>query len=258
MSYESVKNFPQHIPKNSHSQSISTSIKMKENDYVWEEIWRKDPYSSSKERESRAKIRLRQFRAFIPKDKNLGRVIEFGCGDGSFAKELLSDDTIHIEKYHGFDKSSTAISRAIENLKLDSRAEFKCTDIHDIDAEKFEADTIISFGLLEHIRDINGALAIFSRICSPDGLFITTMSNTLSAMYIDRRIKERLGSWRYGYQKNYHPGEWRNLLQGHFNPRELKIFHGDWDNKAVAIIDRFGSIFNKKVGRYIISSASPK
>lgn len=84
------------------------------------------------------------------------------------------------------------------------------------------------------------------------------MSNTLSAMYIDRKIKERLGSWRYGYQRNYRPEEWRSLLENDFHAMVVKVFQADWDNKVVAVIDRFGSIFNKQIGRYIIASAAPK
>ncbi|ACO74981.1 methyltransferase type 11 [Laribacter hongkongensis HLHK9] len=231
---------------------------MKISDYVWEEIWRKDPYSNSAERESRAKMRIQRIKEIMPKDGNLGRVIELGCGDGSFAKALLSDKSMCIESYLGLDKSTTAISKARGKLNNCKRVTFKCTDIHDVDEGEIKFNTVIACGLLEHICDIEKALLTIKKLCALDGLVIMTMSNTLSAMYIDRKIKERLGSWRYGYQRNYRPEEWRSLLENDFHAMVVKVFQADWDNKVVAVIDRFGSIFNKQIGRYIIASAAPK
>lgn len=231
---------------------------MKKFDYVWEEVWRKDPYSNSTERASRAKMRIERVKEIIPKDRSLGSVIELGCGDGSFATALLSDKSIGVESYIGFDKSKTAISKARDKLKDDKRVNLKCMDILDLDKMDIKVNTVIACGLLEHVCEVDRALLTIKNLCAPDGLIIMTMSNTMSAMYIDRKIKERVGSWRYGYQRNYSPEEWKNILKGHYHWKEMKVFHADWDCKFVAAVDRLGSVFNKKIGRYIIASAVPK
>ena len=44
--------------------------------YVWEEIWKSDPYSSPEERVSRAKRRLESIRNALEPKVDLGRVID--------------------------------------------------------------------------------------------------------------------------------------------------------------------------------------
>lgn len=230
---------------------------MKNSEYVWEGIWSTDSYGKSKERMTRAAKRVRHFKEILGERKNLGKVVEFGCGDGSFAKLLLSDETLNIEKYLGFDRSATAISRAEENLKSEHHVALECADIHEIELGASSADTVIACGLLEHIQDVESVLKRFQEICAPNAILIFTMSNTLSSMYLHRRLKEIFGKWRYGYQKNYFPSEWRKALEKYFLPEKINVFHGDWDYGLVAVIDRAGGIFHKEVGRYIISIACP-
>lgn len=230
---------------------------IKKNKYIWEDIWQQDPYAISEERSRRASNRIGHFKDLIDNENSLGRVVEFGCGDGSLAKLLLSDEVLRLESYLGIDKSFTAIDRAKSNLQNNLRASFINSDILDVDLENFSADTVIACGVLEHIEDVESVLRKIQKICVPGGIVILTMSNTLSTMFIDRRVKELLGVWRYGYQKNYYPHELENLIGNYLTWNNSKVVHGDWDYKIVATLDRLGSILFKTIGRYIILTATP-
>ena len=99
------------------------------------------------------------------------RVLEIGCGRGQFAQMLIH---YGIEKYTGFDFSSTAIELA-QNFNL-SRADFyvgnALTDTNVLKAHK-DYDAVVCTEVLEHI---NEDLTIVDRI--PSGTrFIGTVPN---------------------------------------------------------------------------------
>ncbi len=227
-------------------------------EYVWEDIWQNDSYSDPAERVKRAERRAALIQTLLGGNQNLGEVIELGCGDGSLSHVLSSRHDWSIRRYVGIDRSHTAIARATLRHQTFETHEFCQADVSRIDLPKASADTVIACGLLEHLPEIRQTLKTIHSSCRSDSKVILTMSNTMSMMYVHRKIRESFGLWPYGYQKNYTPTELTSLLGELFSIDQITVTHGDWDFPFVAAIDRFTSLFQPDVGRYIAVVCSPK
>lgn len=219
--------------------------------YVWDDIWRNDPYNKPHERRKRARRRLSAIAPFFDPTKDLGDVLELGCGDGSFAGCLAKSTDHRVASYTGFDLSPTALGRA-QSAVRDPRFRFELVDVSSLELPADSADTVFVLGVLEHLPDSSGLLARLQRVLRPNGRLILTTSNTLSLMYLKRRLREALNLWPYGYQRNYTPLEFRNLLAPHFVELGVLPIHGDWDFPLVAIVDRAAAWIDRDFSRYIL------
>jgi SAM-dependent methyltransferase len=220
--------------------------------YVWDDVWRSDPYNSSCERHARARRRLAAIEPCLAPNADLGNVLELGCGDGSYADCLAQSNRFHVATYVGIDLSPTALDRARSSVR-DTRFRFQLADISSVDFPTDSADTVFMLGVLEHLLDSSNVLARLQRVLRPNGRLILTTSNTLSLMYVKRRLREALQLWPYGYQRNYTPSEFRSLLAPHFEEQVLEPFQGDWDFPLVAVVDRAAAWVNKDFSRYILA-----
>jgi 2-polyprenyl-3-methyl-5-hydroxy-6-metoxy-1,4-benzoquinol methylase len=225
--------------------------------YVWEEIWKSDPYNRPEERVSRAKRRLESIRNALEPRVDLGRVIEFGCGDGSFACALASDERLKVEQYIGFDRSSTAIARA-RKQPSDSELNFNLADLASLQLPAGTADTVFMLGVLEHLQNPETMLRTIRGACSAGARVVFTTSNTRSMMYVNRRIREWMGRWPYGYQRNYTTKEFCQMLDAHFEVLYEERIHGAWDFPLSAVVDRGLSAISNDFGRYILIVCKPK
>jgi ubiquinone/menaquinone biosynthesis C-methylase UbiE len=222
--------------------------------YVWDEIWRKDPYNEPHERRERARRRLTAIAPLLAATSDLGDVLELGCGDGSFANCVAESADHQILSYLGLDLSPTALGRAQSELR-DARFRFELADISKVELRPDSADTIFMLGVLEHLPDPSLVLARLQRVLRLNGRFILTTSNTLSLMYAKRRLREMLDLWPYGYQRNYTPQEFRNLLAQHFVDLAILPMHGDWDFPLATFVDRAAACFDRDFSRYILALA---
>lgn len=227
-------------------------------DFVWDEVWKNDVYRSSVERRNRAAKRAAFLRRLLGSNRRLGTVIELGCGDGSLFEVLSSDPSWGLRSYVGLDLSETAIERARTKIVSDKPYSFVHADMFDANLKAESADSVIACGLLEHLPDIEDALALIHRTCKADGRAIFTTSNLYSMMYAYRRVRELFGAWPYGYQRNYSVSEWRVQLSPYFDLDVVTIQHGDWDFPLATAVDRLGATINSNIGRYIVTIAKPR
>ena len=235
-----------HLPRNRNEMN-----------YVWEEIWKSDVYKNPNERASRAIMRLQRIKMALTPLTDLGRVIELGCGDGSFAFALTKDGGLFLNQYLGLDRSSTAIARAVAQV-ADKRCKFDLVNIETLQLPQVSADTILMLGVLEHLEEPDRALRTIREACAPDGRVIFTTSNSLSMMYVNRRIREWAKRWPYGFQKNYTPSEFAQQLEVYFDVVRTETIHGDWDFPFSAFVDRVLSTINTDISRYILVVCKPK
>lgn len=225
--------------------------------YVWEEIWKSDPYNSPEERTSRARRRLESIRSALEPRADLGRVLELGCGDGSFACALANEERLKVDRYLGLDRSSTAIARARKQAS-DTKLNFDLTDLTFLQMPVGSADTVFMLGVLEHLENPEAILRTIHGLCSADARIIFTTSNTYSMMYVNRRFREWMGRWPYGFQRNYTTKEFCQLLGTHFDVVHDERIHGSWDFPLATVVDRgFGAISND-FARYILVVCKPK
>lgn len=80
------------------------------------------------------------------RDRLIGkRVLDIGCSTG-YGYRILSD--IEGIEYHGLDKDADVIKYAKQQFP---DGDFICADINEFDFEKFDADVIVAFEVIEHI-----------------------------------------------------------------------------------------------------------
>ena len=225
--------------------------------YVWDDIWRNDPYNDPHERRARAQRRLSVMAPWLLPATDLGDVLELGCGDGSFAGCLAHSTGHRIASYTGLDLSPTALDRAQSNVR-DPRFHFGLADVSCVGLPPESADTVLMLGVLEHLPEPSGLLVRLQQVLRPAGRLVLTTSNTLSLMYAKRRLREALKLWPYGYQRNYTPLEFRSLLAEYFVELAVIPIHGDWDFPLVAVLDRAAAWVDADFSRYILAIAQRK
>ena len=96
-----------------------------------------------------------------------GRVLEIGTGTG-YGVEIVAP---HAERFVTIDKYRT------EALALPENAQFIQTEVPPLPFGDGEFDCVISFQVIEHIRDDRRFVAEIHRVLRPDGMFIVTTPN---------------------------------------------------------------------------------
>jgi SAM-dependent methyltransferase len=96
------------------------------------------------------------------------RIVDLGCGDGSFAEHLLAAGA---ESYIGIDASGGMISRAAQQV-TDARATFRVGDIEDLAPGAFQVDLVTARMSLHYVADLSGLIARARTWLSPGGRLI--------------------------------------------------------------------------------------
>jgi SAM-dependent methyltransferase len=92
-----------------------------------------------------------------------GRVLEVGCGVGTFTRRILDSD--RFDSLLSIDLEPAAVAHCRENLRS-SRVEFRCVDVRELEGA---FNLIVCMNVLEHIPDDSGALARMLRLLAPEG-----------------------------------------------------------------------------------------
>ena len=104
---------------------------------------------------------------YIAKGYVSGDLLEIGCGEGR-GVGLLQE---HIKSYNGIDK----ITEVVDKLSVQyPQASFRQSIIPPLDFPDEKFDSIISFEVIEHIKDDRNYLAEISRILKPGGVALLT------------------------------------------------------------------------------------
>jgi SAM-dependent methyltransferase len=95
------------------------------------------------------------------------RVLEYGCGEGSFAFALARNGAEVV----GIDISPVGIEHAREEARregVDSQTEFRVMDAMDLDLPDDEFDLVCGRGILHHL-ELDSALREIARVLKPGG-----------------------------------------------------------------------------------------
>jgi SAM-dependent methyltransferase len=155
-------------------------------------------------------VHLRQYRAYIEAKKYIsGNLLEIGCGEGR-GIDVLKE---HITSYTAIDKN---ISVQATIKKKYPNANFHNITIPPIaPIEDNTLDSIVSFQVIEHIKDDLVYLKEIYRILKPGGVALVSTPN----------IKKTLtrNPWHI---REYTPSEFKNLISKVFTNFELKGIDG--------------------------------
>lgn len=224
---------------------MKLSYKKKAN--VWDNVWKRDVYSRPDLRREKAAIKVKKLLSNI-KIKSATIVLDLGCGGGYIARELFSKTNAQI---YGIDSSEEAIHLAVEKSKK-TTIEFKHADVRKIPFPDDFADVVLCIGVIEHVMDYENCIKEIKRVLKNDGIVYVVSSNRDSFIYEQKVIRERLGIWNYGYQKNWTKDGLENIfLKQGFSTQYIEVNKGIGNFKIIDKMDILFSTSNKKRGRYI-------
>lgn len=219
--------------------------------YAWEKIWAKGRYSTDAARLVKARRKYAAFDAMGSIPINFGKIVEIGCGNCAFIKLAVAKGS-HFESYLGIDKSPTALARARANTTKVKNCTFVNGDAINIPATTGSIDTIIGLGVLEHVEHVAEYVQELRRVAAPGARLLISTSNTKSAMHGARRIRESIGAWPYGYQRNDSVNSLSSLLRPNFEIKSLTTLHGDKDFIFSTAIDMTIGLVAPMWGRYLL------
>jgi len=222
--------------------------------FVWDRVWQGNVFAQPAIRRARAEMKINCLKENLGFEANPGDwILDAGCGSGEVSLRLwhLYGEATHIVS---IDKSAIALSRLARladglNLPLF----IVRGDVTALPLADSSFDKICAFGILEHIPDEQTFLTEMHRVLRSHGKIYLTQSNTRTTVYWARRIRQVIGRWPYGYQKNYTPHEFAALLQRYFRLDGLTILHTARDFSMHRVLDRVLSTFLAKWGRYLIA-----
>jgi SAM-dependent methyltransferase len=171
---------------------------------------------------------------FLATDFISGDVLEVGCGEGRGIDVIKP----YCKSYTGIDKITSVIDRLKNKYPSLQFISGNIPPFHMLEDESF--DTIVSFQVIEHIRNDRLFLKEISRVLRPGGkALITTPNRTMSLSRNPWHIRE------------YTPAELERLAHPYFSHVEMKGITGNekvmkyylMNKESVQKITRF-DIFN--------------
>ncbi len=154
----------------------------------------------------------------------------------------------------GIDRSVIALSLAATRNASDSVA-YVCGDVTSLPFCSDTFELVTAFGVLEHTRDHQQLLSEIHRVLKPGGKMLLTSSNARSALQIKNFVLDRMGKYRYGFQRNWTLADLRAEIEKYFFVTDFFVAQGDADMRAVQIIDKTISRIVTDWGRYVCFSA---
>ncbi len=131
------------------------------------------------------------------------RLLDLGCGTGYGTAELSDSVSTKIGVF-GLDRVKPAATSRRPN------ASFVRADLHGIPLRDATFSTIVSFQVIEHLKDPAPYLRAIARLLAPDGTAYLTTPNVLTS--------DGVNPW---HVHEYEAGELRRLLLEHFAEVEM-------------------------------------
>ena len=130
---------------------------------------------------------LRQLGEF----KSGGRLLDVGCGDGVFTRELSRG----FRDVHGIDVQENFLARFRETVQRDPRFTILNMSAAAMSFPDATFDTIVTIETLEHVADLPRTTAVFCRVLRPGGELLITVPNR---WFPFENHGIRIGTWEKG------------------------------------------------------------
>lgn len=157
----------------------------------------------------------------LPKD---GYILELGCGEG-YGTSLLSK---YVKRIVGLDVDKKTISNAL-NKYGSKNCSFQLYNGLKIPYEDNTFDGVVSFQVIEHIKDDINFVSEAYRVLKKEGIFILTTPNRICRLKPDQR------PWNRFHIREYYSYELENLLKSKFSDVRILGVKGDEEINRIEI-----------------------
>jgi SAM-dependent methyltransferase len=141
------------------------------------------------------------------------RVLDYGCGDGSFLAMLLASDAAPAE----------AVGAEIaQDLVEDCRRRLASTGMAFVDLTALDGrtpgsfDVIFCMEVMEHVVDLDAVLQRIDRLLAPGGQLVMSVPVETGLPMVVKQTARRIAGWRgigdYPGTETYRPSEWLPTL----------------------------------------------
>lgn len=141
------------------------------------------------------------------------RILDYGCGDGSFLAMLVSSADAPLEA------TGAEIAR---DLVADCRARLAARGIRFLDLAELDAlqagafDVIFCMEVLEHVPGVDEVLHRLDRLLAPGGQLVVSVPVETGVPMLIKQAARRIAGWRgigdYPGTESYRPSEWLPTL----------------------------------------------
>ncbi len=138
-------------------------------------------------------------------------VLEIGSGEG-YGTSLLSRNVF---KIIGLDVDPEIITKASKKYESE-RCVFRIYDGVTLPYDKNTFDMVVSFQVVEHVRDVPYYISEIHRVLKDNGTFVLTTPNRI------HRLKPGQKPWNKFHIREFYPQEVRSILESKFS--NVKIF----------------------------------
>jgi SAM-dependent methyltransferase len=153
------------------------------------------------------------------------RVLDLGCGDGSFAPTVLARGAA---SYVGVDGSPAMVETA--RATVGGPATFELCSIEDFEAPPGSFDLVTSRMALHHVEDLTGVLRAVRRLLTGDGRLIFTVVHPVITSHDDQPAGRRT-TWTV--DRYFEPGPRRRTWFG----RPVTWYHRTVETHVGALHD---------------------
>jgi 2-polyprenyl-3-methyl-5-hydroxy-6-metoxy-1,4-benzoquinol methylase len=179
-------------------------------------------------------IHQRLYKAYVVAEDHVsGDVLEVGCGEGRGLELIIPKS----KTFTAVDKIEPVIQKLQTKFP---QGKFRSMNIPPLDLPGNAFDTVVSFQVIEHIKNDDLFLAEIHRVLKPGGIALLTTPN--------RKMSLSRNPWHI---REYLPGELQDLARKHFSQVTMKGITGNQkvmayyeeNKRSVERITRF-DIFN--------------
>ncbi|MGM0846685.1 MAG: class I SAM-dependent DNA methyltransferase [Bacillota bacterium] len=120
------------------------------------------------------------------------KVLDLGCGDGIFGKELLAKGA---ENYTGIDGSKNMVERALSTINS-QKASIQLGNLEKLKINEAKYDLVISRMVFHYIEDLDGLFREVNKAIKPGGKFVfSVMHPVLTSTFDHFSGKEKRTHW---------------------------------------------------------------
>jgi 8-oxo-dGTP diphosphatase len=207
---------------------------------TWNQVW----LSNSKEfsnqfvRRSRATKKVDALRSLSFRLQNGENIADIGCGTGEVSELIASQSNAIDCAIYCIDASRVALSKLQAKIPPESCLEIIIGSALNLPIPNAFFDKIITLGLAEHIEQPDALFGELKRVLKTNGELFITHSNVFSTYYLDRLVRQKLGRWPYGFQRNLSPHRFMSLVARYFRVEANLITLPGQDSASYKLIDR--------------------